>query len=130
MRKLAHRLIIRSDRIALDDLRITTMARNQRPATSILDAGWGCRIRRLTRTAAETVRMALPGDPRITSSTWSRRRHGFESRALSDRRMDCDRGRSLDRDHTAAVTILNRSGHVRWVIRSPGGGLPYEAAPL
>ncbi len=71
LNKLAYRLIVRSNRIALEDLCITTMVRNWLLATSILDAGWGYVIYHLTRTAAEAVRVALPGDHRATS------RHGF-----------------------------------------------------
>jgi putative transposase len=41
LNKLAHRLIVRYDRIALEDLRITNMVRNRHLAKSILDAGWG-----------------------------------------------------------------------------------------
>jgi putative transposase len=48
LNKLAHGLIERYDRIALEDLRITTMARNPHLAKSILDAGWGYLIQRLT----------------------------------------------------------------------------------
>ncbi len=59
---LAHHLITRSDRSALDDHRITNMARNRRLATSILDAGWSCLVCRLTSAAADAVRMALLGD--------------------------------------------------------------------
>ncbi len=44
--------------------------------------------------------------------------------------MDCVCGRSLDRDHNDAATILNRSGYVRWGIRSPGGGLRHSVAGL
>ncbi len=95
-------------------------------ATSILDAGWSCPARRRAIAAVEAGRVALPGDPRSASRVWSRRRRGFASRALSDRRVDCGCGRRMDRDPTAAATILNRAGHVRWGIwgiGSPVGGL-------
>ena len=41
LNKLAHNLMVRYDRIALEDLRITNMVRNRRLAKRILDAGWG-----------------------------------------------------------------------------------------
>ncbi len=130
LNKLAHHLITRYDRIALEDLRITTMVRNPHLAKSILDAGWGYLVHHLTRKAAEAGRVVLLVDPRNTSRTCSRCGHVFESLALSDRWVDCDCGLSLDRDHNAAVNILNRAGHVRWGVSSPVGGLPQEAAPL
>ncbi len=130
LHKLAHHLITRYDRIALEDLRITNMVRNRRLAKSILDAGWGYLIQHLTRKAAEAGRVVLLVDPRNTSRTCSRCGHVFESLSLSDRWIDCGCGLSLDRDHNAAVNILNRAGQVRWGISSPVGGLPQEAAGL
>ncbi len=130
LKKLAHRLIVRSDRIALEDLRITNMVRNQHLATSILDAGWGYLIEHLTSKAAEAGRVVLLVDPRNTSKTCSQCGHIFETLSLSDRWIDCGCGLSIDRDHNAAVNILNRAGQVRWGGSSPGGGLPQAAAPL
>lgn len=128
LNKLAHRLIARYDRIALEDLRITNMVRNRHLAKSILDAGWGYLIRHLTSKAAEAGRVVLLVDPGYTSKTCSQCGHIFESLSLADRWIDCGCGLSLDRDHNAAVNILNRAGQVRWGISSPVGGLPQEAA--
>jgi putative transposase len=63
LNKLAHRLIARYDRIALEDLRITNMVRNRHLAKSILDAGWGYLIRHLMSKAAEAGRVVLLVDP-------------------------------------------------------------------
>lgn len=130
LNKLAHRLIARYDRIALEDLRITNMVRNRHLAKSILDAGWGYLIRHLMSKAAEAGRVVLLVDPHYTSKTCSQCGHIFESLSLADRWIDCGCGLSLDRDHNAAVNILNRAGQVRWGISSPVGGLPQEAAAL
>ncbi len=59
-----------------------------------------------------------------------RRRHGFAAPSLADRWVACACGRSLVRDHTAAITIVNRAGRARWSMRSPVGGLLHEAAGL
>jgi putative transposase len=69
LNKLAHRLLARYDRIALEDLRITTMVRNRHLAKSILDASWGYLVQHLTRKAAEAGRVVLLIDPRWLSVT-------------------------------------------------------------
>ncbi|HWQ14111.1 MAG TPA: transposase [Roseiflexaceae bacterium] len=130
LKKLAHRLIAQYDRIALEDLRITTMVRNRHLAKSILDAGWGYLVQHLTSKAAEAGRVVLLIDPRNTSKTCNQCGHVFESLSLSDRWIDCGCGLSLDRDHNAAINILKRAGQVRWGVSSPVGGLPQEAAPF
>lgn len=130
LNKLAHRLISRYDRIALEDLRITNMVRNRHLAKSILDAGWGYLVQHLTSKAAEAGRVVCLVDPRNTSKTCSQCGHVFESLSLADRWIDCHCGLSLDRDHNAAINILNRAGQVRWGVSLPVGGLPQEAAGL
>ncbi len=64
LHKLAHGLIARSDRIALEDLRITTMVRNRHLAKRILDAGWGYLVQHLTSKAEEAGRVVVLVDPR------------------------------------------------------------------
>jgi putative transposase len=126
LNKLAHHLITRYDRIALEDLRITNMVRNRHLAKSILDASWGYLVRHITSKAAEAGRIVCLVDPRNTSKTCSQCGHVFESLSLSERWIDCGCGLSLDRDHNAAINILNRAGQVRWGVSSPLGGLPQE----
>lgn len=130
LKKLAHRLITRYDRIALEDLRITNMVRNRHLAKSILDAGWGYLIQHLMSKAAEAGRVVCLVDARYTSKTCSRCGHVFEQQTLSDRWIDCGCGLSLDRDHNAAVNILKRAGQVRWGISGSLDSLPQEAAGL
>ena len=127
LNKLAHDLTNRYDRIALEDLTITRMVHGHL-AKSILDAGWGYLIRRLMHKAESAGRVVVLVDPRSTSKTCSQCGHSFEALSLSDRWIDCACGLSLDRDHNAAINILNRGGQLRWGISSPGGGLPQEAA--
>jgi putative transposase len=130
LNKLVHGLIARYDRIALEDLRITNMVRNRHLAKSILDAGWGYFIQHLTSKAEEAGRVVVLVDPRNTSKTCSRCGHVFQEQTLADRWIDCACGLSLDRDHNAAINILNRAGQVRWSLSSPEGGLGQEAARI
>jgi len=132
LNKLAHGLIARYDRIALEDLRITNMVRNPHLAKSILDAGWGYLIQQLTSKAAEAGRVVYLVDPRNTSQNCSGCGR-LVAKDLSVRVHQCshpDCGVVLSRDHNAAINILKRAGQVRWGISSPVGGLPQEAVPL
>lgn len=130
LNKLAHSLISRYDTIALEDLRITNMVRNRHLAKSILDAGWGYLVQHLTSKAEEAGRVVCLVDPRNTSKMCSQCGHIFTEQTLADRWFTCGCGLSLDRDHNAAINILNRAGQARWAVSSPLGGLAQEAAPL
>src|SRR5215217_7885513 len=72
-------------------------------AKSILDAGWGYLVQRLTHKAERAGRVVTLVDPRATSKTCSQCGHIFASLSLSDRWLDCACGLSLDRDHNAAI---------------------------
>jgi putative transposase len=130
LKKLAHRLILAYDRIALEDLRISNMVRNRHLAKSILDVGWGYLVQHLTSKAAEAGRVVLLVDSRNSSKTCSRCGYVFESLALSDRWVNCGCGLSMDRDHNAAVNILQRAGQVRWGVSGSLDSLPQEAVGL
>jgi len=129
LNKLAHDLVGRHDKIALEDLTITRMVHGTL-AKSILDAGWGYLVQRLTHKAASAGRVVVLVDPRYTSKTCSGCRQIFAGLTLKDRWVDCACGLSLDRDHNAAINILNRGGQLRWSSSSPRGGLGQEAAGL
>lgn len=132
LNKLAHNLITRYDRIALEDLRITNMVRNPHLAKSILDASWGYLTHHLMSKAASAGRLVLLVDPRYTSQNCSQCGR-LVAKDVSVRVHQCphpDCGVVLDRDHNAAINILKRAGHVRWGISSPLGGLPQEAVPF
>ncbi len=130
LNKLALTLVEQHDRIALEDLAITRMVHGNL-AKSILDAGWGYLVQRLTYKAASAGRVVVLVNPRDTSKTCSGCERMFEGLTLKDRWVDCPRcGLSLDRDHNAAINILNRGGQLRWSSSSPIGGLGQEAAPL
>jgi len=63
LNKVAYKLITEHDRIALERLRITNMVKNRHLAKSILDAGWGYLVQRLTSKAAEAGRVVCLVNP-------------------------------------------------------------------
>ena len=107
LNKFADELIKRFDRIILEDLRVAAMARG-RFALSILDAGWSYLLSRLTHKAESAGREIVLVDPAYTSKTCSGCGVLFEHLTLSDRWVSCGCGVSLDRDHNAAINILQR----------------------
>lgn len=114
LNKLVHRLVVTYDRIALENIRIDKLVYNRRLAKSILDAGWGYFTQHLTRKAAEAGRTVCFVHPAYTSRSCSSCGYRFENQTLTDRWITCGCGLSLDRDHNAAINVLNRAGHVRW----------------
>lgn len=129
--KLAHDLIERYDRIALEDLQISNMVRNRRLSKSIMDSGWGYLKTHLTHKAAEAGRVVMLVDPAHTSDTCSQSGHVLEGLTLADRWVSCVCGLSMDRDHNAARNILNRAGRARWGQSTATGlRLPQEPAAL
>lgn len=129
LNKLAHDLVMRHDRIALEDLTITRMVHGNL-AKSILDAGWGYLVQRLHDKAESAGRVVVLVDPRGMSRTCSGCGATFEGLTLAERWVTCGCGVSLDRDHNAAINIKNRGGQLHWSLSSPRGGLGQEAAPL
>ena len=121
LNKFADELIKRFDRIVLEDLRVAAMARG-RFALSILDAGWSSLVSRLTHKAESAGREVVLGDPASTSKTCSGCGVLFEHLSLSDRWVSCVCGTSLDRDHNAAINILQRGRGRPLAPNSPLGG--------
>ena len=131
LNKLAHRLIVGYDRIALEDLHIVNMAHNRHLSKSILDAGWGYLKLHLAHKAEEAGRVVYLVNPAHTSQTCSECGAVFENLTLSDRWVHCECGLSLDRDHNAARNILKRAGHAHWGITWPiAASVPQEAPAL
>src|SRR5262249_5686471 len=130
LNKFADELIKRFDRIVLEDCRVAAMAPG-RLALSVLEAGWSYLVTRLTHKAESAGREVILVEPAYTSKSCSGCGVVFEHLSLSDRRVSCDCGTSLDRDHNAAINILRRGlGQSPWAISSPPGGLAEEAAGL
>jgi putative transposase len=128
--KLAHRLIVENDRIALEDLRIRNMVHNRHLSKSILDAGWNYLAERLVAKAAEAGRTVCFVEPAYTSKTCSACGGIFENLTLADRWVDCACGASLDRDHNAALNILGRGQRLWGETWSAATSVPQEATRL
>jgi putative transposase len=130
LNKFVAQLIKRFDKIVVEDLRVQAMARS-RLAMSILDAGWSYLVSCLTHKAESAGRELVKVDPAYTSKTCSGCGVLFEHLSLSDRWVSCGCGVSLDRDHNAAINILNRGlGRSLWARSSALVGLAQEAAGL
>jgi putative transposase len=84
LNKLAHNLITRYDRIALEDLVITRMVHGNL-GKSILDAGWGYLMQRLTFKAASAGRVVVLVDPNYTTKDCSGCGRRFEGLTLKTR---------------------------------------------
>ena len=133
LNKVANKLIRRYDYIALEDLRITNMAKNHCLAKSILDAGWGYLVQRLQAKAEEAARVVVLVNPAYTSQTCSCCGARFENLTLRDRWVNCTCGLSMDRDENAARNILSwsRLGYSRWALTQDNGlSVAQEAVPL
>jgi putative transposase len=116
LNKFVDQLIQQFDKIVLEDLRVAAMARG-RFAMSILDAGWSYLVSRLTHKAESAGREVVKVDPTHTSKTCSGCGALFEHLSLSDRWVSCACGMSLDRDHNAAINILQRGlGRSPWAL--------------
>lgn len=114
LNKIVCQLVNENDRIAIEDLRVANMARNHSLSKSILDAGWGYFRMQLEGKAAYAGRTVVAVDPAYTSKTCSNCGQLFQDFDLSTRWVECDCGLALDRDHNAALNILNRAGQVLW----------------
>ena len=131
LNKLAHELVTKYDRIALEDLQIVNMAQNRHLSKSILDAGWGYLKQHLTHKAVEAGRVVYWVNPAHTSKTCSECGAMFENLTLSDRWVSCSCGLSMDRDHNAARNIWKRAGHARWGLTWPvAASVPQETPRL
>jgi transposase len=108
---MAHWLITGIDWVALENLHLPDLVRIRHLAPSILDAGWGCLARQLTREAASAGRVVRLVDPAHTSQDcWGCGRR-FEGLTLKGRCVLCGPcGLSQDRAHNAPINILRRAG--------------------
>ncbi len=107
--KLSHTLIQHYDLIALEELKVKNMVRNKHLSKSILDAGWSMFTKLLTNKAVDAGRQIIFVNPAYTSKTCSNCGALFADLTLADRWVECGCGLSLDRDHNAAINILNKA---------------------
>jgi len=132
--KVSRKLVNTCGFIAVEDLNIKGMVKNHRLAKSISDAGWGQFLNYLAYKAEEAgcrVEKVPPHYTSVICSVCGER----VPKTLSDRVHDCPFcGVSLDRDHNAAINILNRAGTARinaWGETALQGFSPnQEASPV
>ncbi|GLV54464.1 transposase [Dictyobacter sp. S3.2.2.5] len=108
-RKEANALVTSHDLIAYEDLKIANMVRNRHLAKSINDAGWGQFLQWVNYYGAMHDIPVVKVAPHFTSQNCS----GcgtLVKKSLSVRTHICpDCGLVMDRDHNAAVNILNKA---------------------
>lgn len=130
LKKIVHSLIVRYDRIAVEDLQIVNMAQNRHLSKSILDASWGYFRLQLAFKAAWAGKIVVAVPPAYSSKTCSQCGSLFAHLTLADRWVECDCGLSLDRDENAARNLLAR-GQRAWGETWPiAASVPQEAAAL
>lgn len=121
--KLSRELVYNYDTIVFEDLQIKNMVKNHNLAKSISDAGWSQLIQFTTYKAEYAGRIVDLVNPRNTSKTCSICGH-IQSMSLSERTYKCLCGNVMDRDHNAAINILNRA--VGTTVQACGGHLNRE----
>jgi len=105
----SRKLVNRFGFIAVEDLQIKNMVKNHRLAKSISDAGWGQFLTMLDYKAEEAGGRVEKEGPYYTSQECSRCGECVK-KTLADRTHDCPFcGLVLDRDHNAAINIINKS---------------------
>ena len=106
LHKQSRRLVDEYGTIVFERLQPRNMVRNHSLALSISDAGWGQFVQYCSFKAESAGRSVVFVDPRYTSQTCS----GcgtIQRKELSERWHSCPCGCELDRDHNAAINILN-----------------------
>ena len=121
LHKLSTELVRVYDAIAIEDLRVSNMARNHRLSKSILGSGWATFRQYLTYKAESAGREIACVSPAYTSKCCSACGAVFQHFDLSTRWVECACGLSLDRDHNAALNSLSRAG---WDTSVPGNVAP------
>jgi len=108
LHKLSHRLIRESQSIYSEDLCVKGMMANHHLAKSILDSGWSEFVRQLKYKSEWSgvyfgqINRFFPSSKRCNACGWIN-----ESLTLADREWTCQNcGSKLDRDHNAALNIL------------------------
>ena len=127
MVKTARALCQSNDLIAVEDLQVKNLVKNHKLAKSISDASWSQFSRMQAPGAAVTSSMfrtwleyfgkvfqreIVAVKPHFTSQNCSSCGQ-IVKKSLSVRTHVCSCGCVLDRDHNAAISILNRAGHAQ-----------------
>ena len=121
-KRLARCVIKSNDLVAYEDLKVKNLVRNHCLAKSINDAGWYQFRKWLEYFGKKFGRITVAVNPAYTSQNCSSCGEVVK-KSLSTRTHVCLCGCILDRDHNAAINILERAlsttGHVGTWINSP-----------
>ncbi len=121
--KLARCVITSNDVVVYEDLRVRNLVRNHCLAKSINDAGWHQFRVWLEYFARVFGRITIAVNPAYTSQQCSSC-GTIVKKSLSTRTHVCQCGCKLDRDHNAAINILNSglgtTGHVETSVLNAG----------
>jgi putative transposase len=111
LNKLVFNMVRENQTIITETLKVTNMVRNKRLSKSIMDAGWGMFLTKLTDKSNEFGRTHVLVDQWFPSSkTCSQCGVVKEKLDLSERTWECVCGAWLDRDINAAVNLLLAAG--------------------
>ncbi len=119
-KRLARCVIQSNDLVAYEDLRVKNLVKNHCLAKSINDAGWYQFRKWLEYFGVKFGKVTVAVNPAYTSQKCSSCGE-LVKKSLSTRTHACSCGCELDRDHNAAINILERAlgtvGHTgTWVI--------------
>ncbi|NEO90076.1 MAG: transposase [Moorea sp. SIO3G5] len=125
-KRLARCVVRSNDLVAYEDLRVKNMVKNHCLAKSINDAGW-YQFRKWTEYfGTKFGKVTVAVNPAYTSQNCSNCGEVVK-KSLSTRTHICQCGCQLDRDHNAAINILERAlstvGHTgTWINKDPNAG--------
>ena len=119
-KRLARCVVRSNDLVAYEDLRVKNMVKNHCLAKSINDAGWYQFRKWMEHFGAKFGKITVAVNPAYTSQNCSNCGETVK-KSLSTRTHVCQCGCSLDRDHNAAINILEQAlgtvGHTgTWII--------------
>jgi putative transposase len=106
-KRLAYSAIQSNDLVAYEDLNVKGLVRNRHLAKSISDAGWSTFRRWLEYFGVKYGKVTVAVPPHHTSQACSSCGR-IVKKSLSTRTHLCECGCELDRDHNAAINILQR----------------------
>lgn len=106
-KRLAYSAIQSNDLVAYEDLNVKGLVRNRHLAKSISDAGWSTFRRWLEYFGVKYGKVTIAVAPHFTSQECSSCGQ-IVKKSLSTRTHVCKCGCELDRDHNAAINILQR----------------------
>ncbi len=119
-KRLARCVVQSNDLIVLEDLKVSNLVKNRKLAKSISDAGWYQFRTGLEYFATKFGKKVVAVAPHYTSQNCSQCGKPVK-KSLSTRTHTCTCGCQLQRDHNAAINILNKGigtvGHTETSVR-------------